>query len=131
MFLSFLLARLLSVRQVVLLYTNAETYLFYRGQAYSRPTGPRLKHLPTRTIERYCPIWMLIDMDDANRGPHIGKRLNIWPIQASSPNPTRWRVWKKQYGAFLFGMPLWSMDELIAGYVFSLFPLSAINPCYV
>ena len=117
-FLSFLLPQLLSVRQVILLYNTTETYLFYRGQAYSRPTGFGLKYFPTRAIKRYyCPIWALIDMDCTGRRPPINKSLNIWPIQASSPNPARWKLWKKQYNATLFGMPLWTMEELIAGYV--------------
>ena len=131
-FLQFILAQLSSACQVVLLCENMQTYLFYCGKVYSRPTLSGFKHLPTRPIKGYyCPIWTLIDMNYADRGPPIDKGLNIWPVQASPSNRIRWKAWQKQYDAALFGMPLWSMKELIARYVFDLFPLSAINPHYV
>ena len=70
---------------------------------------------------------MLVDVDGHDHGPPIGAGENIWPIQASSPNPIRWKSWRKQYDATLLGMPLWKMDELVEGYVFSVFSLSVIN----
>ena len=44
---------------------------------------------------------------------------NIWPIQASSLEPRRYRIWKKHNKALLLGMPLWNADELFEGYVLS------------
>jgi hypothetical protein len=32
---------------------------------------------------------------------HLLSSSNIWPIQTSSPNPTRWKHWRKQNGAAL------------------------------
>jgi hypothetical protein len=46
MFLNFMLARLLSARQVVLLCDVNRIRLFYRGQVYSRLTVLGLENLP-------------------------------------------------------------------------------------
>jgi len=54
--------------------------------------------------------------------------LNLWPIQASFPDPVRWKAWRKQLRGALYGMPLWNTEDLVKGYVFSLFSLSAPNP---
>ena len=126
-----MLVQLISAHQVVLLFRTRKDYLFYRGQVYSRPAGDGYEDLPINQRTSYSPIWTLIDMDCMNQGPPIDPEFNIWPIQASSPNPIRWKAWIKQFNAVLFGMPLWSRKELIAGYVCNLFPLSAINPRYV
>lgn len=42
---------------------------------------------------------------------------NIWPLQASSPEPDRWRDWAKQFKAAVIGMPQWTEEELLAMYV--------------
>jgi len=122
-----MLARLISARQVVILCTTSTAYLFYHGKVYSRRTLHGFEDLPRRRGGLYCPIWMLVDVDGHDHGPPIGAGENIWPIQASSPNPIRWKSWRKQYDATLLGMPLWKMDELVEGYVFSVFSLSVIN----
>jgi len=127
MFLKFMLARLISDRQVVLLCDINTVLLFYHGKVYSRPTQRGFGDLPEHQEAPYCPIWALIDMDCLEEGPPITGSDNIWPIQASSPNPIRWKSWRKQTGAALLGMPLWKMNELMEGYVFSVFSLSAIH----
>ena len=125
MFQMFMLARLLSAHQVVLLCDNYKLFLFFRRQVYYQSTGSYIT-LPQSPY----PIWSLIDVDFQDQGPPYditGDRY-VWPIQTSSPNPVRWHCWTKQIGAAILGMPLWTMEELIEGYVFSLFPLSAIDP---
>jgi len=122
-----MLARLISDRQVVLLCDTSAVFLFFHGKVYSRPTQCGFRDLPKRKGAPYCPIWALIDVDFLNEGPPITDSNNIWPILASSPNPIRWKSWRKQTGAVLLGMPLWEMDELMEGYVFSVFSLSAIR----
>jgi hypothetical protein len=130
-FLNFVLARLLSARQVVLLCTSKEIHLFYRGEVYFRPTASSFEELPERLGSEYYPIWTLIDVDFKKEESVIPEGANIWPIQASSPNSSRWKVWQNHFGAAVWGMPLWNMEELIKGYVFGLFSLSAVDPGHV
>ena len=120
-FLKFMLAWLISVDQVVLLCTADDNYLFYCGQVYVRSTSVGFRGLPVRQNVEYFPIWALIDMDYKKSDPHIRADSDIWPIQASSPNPVRWAPWVKQNGAALLGMPVWSMRELKEGCGLSLF----------
>jgi hypothetical protein len=123
-----MLVRLISARQVVLLWDSSRAYLFYRGQVYFRSTVFGFEDLPEHQRTPYCPIWALIDMDYQYQGPPITGSSNIWPIQASSPDPVRWKHWRKQNRAALLGLPPWNMEELMEGYVFSLF---AIEPGHV
>jgi hypothetical protein len=125
-FLNFMLARLISAHQVVVLYDSSDTHLFYRGQAYYRPGGSDFRYLPRRPEAGYYPIWALIDVGSQENGPPFTDRSNIWPIHTTSPSPVRWTAWQKHWNAALWGMPLWSVEELIEGYV--LFSLSAIEP---
>jgi len=46
MFLKFMLARLISARQVVLLYITSKVFLFYHDKVYSRPTRDGFRGLP-------------------------------------------------------------------------------------
>ena len=121
-FLFFMLARLFSARQVTLLFGTTYAYLFYRRKVYRRSAKLGSWDLPKNPKRRYCPILGFIDADYTNRGPRVKHVANVWPIQFSSPNPIRWKHWVKQNGAATLGMPLWTTDELMRGYVFSLFP---------
>ena len=118
-FLFFMLARLFSAQQVVLLCDGPEAYLFYCGKVYSRSAKLGFHNLPKNPNRRYCPIPALIDVGYEGRGPPLNRIANVWPIQASSPKPDRWQHWVKQNGAATLGMPLWSTEELMRGYVFS------------
>ena len=111
MFQMFMLARLLSAHQVVLLCDNAIIYLFFRRKVYYQSAEsyivlPQSRH----------PIWTLIDVDYQDREPPntITDSRSIWPIQTS---PVRWKNWRKQTKAAMLGMPLWTMEELVKGYV--------------
>jgi len=126
-----MLARLISLHQVVLLCDPTTAHLFYRGQVYSRSTGPCFVNLPTCRKSRYCPIWALVDMDLRMQEPPFEQNINFWPIQAAPPDHIRWAAWRKQFGAALLGMPLWNMKELMEGYVFSSFSLSVKDPGHV
>ena len=118
-FLRFILAWLLSDGQVVLLCDNDQTYLFYRGKVYFRPTHIGFTDLPVHRTAPNRSIWAPIDVDYLDRGPPIRSATVVWPIQAASPNPIRWSSWHKQLNAALWGAPLWSLEELIEGYAFS------------
>ena len=61
-----------------------------------------------------------MDMD-LRKEPPLEDKLNFWPIQTASQNHIRWASWRKQFGAALFGMPLWNIKELMEGYVSSSF----------
>jgi len=127
-FLPFMLARLVSAHQVVVYYTSGRSVLFYRGEVYTRSALSGFEDLPMIQGILYCPVWTLIDMDFGNGAPPIVEDSNIWPIQASLLNPIRWNQWRERDGAALLGMPLWSMEELIMGYAFALFPLLSTDP---
>ena len=124
MLLVFLLVRLLSHDQVVLLRGNNTTLLFYHGQVYSRSVRDGLKNLPHSQKgfpegQGYLPVWGLVDRNSDKYGPDPSPRSNTWVIQACSPQPDRYESWRKHTGAALLGMPLWNLRELMAGYVFS------------
>ena len=125
MFLSFMLARLISARQVVLLYGISRIHLFYQGQVYSRSVASGFENLPECLGTEYYPIWLLINVDTQVQGPRIPEGSFVWPVQASPPDPVRWKGWQKQLGAAVFGMPPWDMEELMEGYVFGF-----VSPSY-
>ncbi|KAF9779833.1 hypothetical protein BJ322DRAFT_344792 [Thelephora terrestris] len=115
-FLKFMLARLISNGQVVLLFDNARAHLFYRGQVHYRVMTDVIDGLPRLTRPgRKSPIWTLVDADIYPLGPPVGGNRDIWPIHATSPKRDRWKVWRKMNDAALWGMPKWSMEELIRG----------------
>jgi len=121
-FLTLMLVRLVSAHQVVFYCNPNEIFLFYRGEVYTRSTQSGFKGLPRVPGVSYCPVWALINMDYEDKPPPITELSKIWPILASSPRPVRWKQWHKQNRAALLGMPLWSMWELMMGYVVALFP---------
>ena len=122
-------ARLISAGQVVLLCDNSDTHLFYRGSVYFRPTEPHgFQNIPTHN-KGYYPVWTLIDFDSQDREPPLTSSTGVWPVQASSPNSIRFKSWRRQNGATLLGMPVWSMEDLVEGYVFS--PLPFLQSTYV
>jgi len=123
-FLFFVLARLFSTHQVALLCNTTWAYLFYRGKVYRRPATNGFWDLPENPERLYSPIFALIDVGCGDQGPNLGRDANVWPIQVSSPNPAQWKHWIGQNRAAALGMPLWSTEELMQGYVFSLFPLT-------
>jgi len=117
-FLKFMLTWLISARQVVLLCTGIDNYLFYCGQVYVKSALDGFRDLPERQNTRYFPIWTLIDVDYQKSNPPLGGSSGVWPIQASPPDPVRWDCWLKRNNAALLGMPVWSMRELVKGYAF-------------
>ena len=115
-FQKFMLAQLISAREVVLLCDSDTILLFFRGRVYSRETTSGFNFLPTLPINVYYPIWALVDVRQLQEPP-IAEKSNIWPVQTSPPHPARWKEWSKQNDAVLLGMPLWNMEELLEGYV--------------
>ncbi|EIM89619.1 uncharacterized protein STEHIDRAFT_108317 [Stereum hirsutum FP-91666 SS1] len=89
-FQKYMLARLLSTKQVVLFSSSSLLYLFFDGRVYLSKTGHFLPQ-PSQTSRE------------------------IRPVDVSPPDPSRYKDWRKQANAALWGMPLWSMEELLAG----------------
>ena len=111
-----MLARLIASRQVVILCDNSRAYLFFDSHVYSQlMNNDPFWNLPKHKTMTYCPIMALINVDYKDQGPSITGESNIWPIQASSPNPIRWKSWAKQNKAAVVGMPHWTTDELAEG----------------
>ncbi|KAF9779871.1 hypothetical protein BJ322DRAFT_1086969 [Thelephora terrestris] len=113
-FLKYMLVWLLSARQVVLLYEKSGIYLFYLGQVYFS-AARNFNYLPEHRMKCFCPVWALIDADLEAQEPPIRAHSNIWPIQASPPDPIRWKLWVKQNHASILGMPKWNTEELAKG----------------
>lgn len=120
--------RFISARQVVLLYDSTSMFLFYAGQVYHRPALNGFHYVPIHEGENKYPAWALIDVDFQNNGPPLSSTTEVWPIQASSPNPVQWDSWSKQLDAAMWGLPLWSFQELVFGYVVRPFPPCAVHP---
>jgi len=128
-FLKFLLVWLLSAHQVVTLCDADSIYLFYHGVVYSRSSESLFVNVPKHKTLRYYPIWAPIDVDFLNREPPVRDDPNIWPVQASPPNPIRWQMWLKQLNGSLLGMPLWNRKDLVQGYaLFSCLPSTRVRP---
>ena len=127
-FLNFMFARLVSAQQVLLIYNVIGIHLFYRGGVYRRPATSRFKHLPRHKTGEYWPIWALIDMDGLTGEPPLSTgEKGVWPIQAASPDPAQYKKWVKYFRAAVIGMPRWSEEELLKGYVLSLFLVPAAD----
>ena len=111
-FLNFVLARLVLADQVVFTCSKHHLYIFYHGKVYFRPAETSLMDLPIHPKGRLWPTWTLVDSDSSEKKPPFGF-TNIWPIQTSSPNPSRWEYLKNCYGAYVLGMPLWNVRNII------------------
>ncbi|KAI0764791.1 hypothetical protein C8Q74DRAFT_1284000, partial [Fomes fomentarius] len=115
MFLKYMLARLLSEKQVVVFYTPQRIYLFYQNYVYHRPeTSEAIIDLPYHTQSTFS-LWMLVDMDPEVREPHVDDVPSVWPVLASPPNSRRWKCWAKQMDGVLWGLDLWTKEELMYG----------------
>ena len=122
-FLAFVLAQLLLAKQVVLLIFPNHLLLFYSGKVYRRE-GSGIDTIPK--YRQYWCTWALINSDSRKEGPPLDTGFSIWPVQASSPKPSRWTAWLNQFGGVLSGMPLWKIHELNDGYVVFCFPRSRV-----
>ena len=113
LFIWFLLVRLLSMEQVVVLHIagggpTGGPILFYHNAVYTASPAAGGSTLP---IPRKAFIWSLFDL---KRGDHPPLALypQCFPVQAPSPNPERYAEWRKERSPFFTYFPLWSLDEL-------------------
>jgi len=116
-----MLVRLISERQVIVQFNGTATTLFKAGEVYIYQ-GSGFAYVPVPREQSVIPVWTLIDVDSGETGAPLTEDLLIWPIQASSPKPVRWRSWSKQFRSAIWGLPLWTLEELVYGYVFGSLP---------
>jgi hypothetical protein len=130
-FLNFILARLISARQVVLVYDGTRLRLFLPGQSILSSGGVRFRYSSSRSKHT-----ILSHMDvDRRRQP---EPRATYPNGIKSladpdvlPGPPSMEVVAEAVQRCSVGVPLWDMEELMEGYVFSLLSLSAIDPGHV
>lgn len=83
------------------------------------PTDVRIYHSQERLDpERYPGAWALVDSNASLVHPReefIGDTSQLFVIQATSPQPLRWKEWSKQLNAPLAVMKAWSWEELYIG----------------
>ncbi|KIJ23241.1 hypothetical protein M422DRAFT_39715 [Sphaerobolus stellatus SS14] len=118
-FLWYALVCLIKKRQPVAFATNNLVYLFYDNRVWFTPAETSNVSFPlgrpvTDSEERWPFLFVLIDHDISTSEPipqlHAGE--DVFPIQASSPSPNRFKTWAKARNAALWGLPLWDETEL-------------------
>lgn len=111
----YLLVRLLNMKQVVLLHALRDSpLLFYHGTVYNGKNA-QIFTLPTPPshLESHPFIWSLLDLGMPDDAPGLAVDPSVcFPVQTSSPNPLRYKLWRKERGALYTGFPLWDPEEL-------------------
>lgn len=125
-FLWYSLVSLLRRKYVVAYTTGKVCYLFFFGIVYEAPVQNLRMPIPGESAAcRF--IWTLIDMDTLAEPPtELTTAKNgpdVFPLQVASPNPVRYKGWRKQRGGggLFLGMPLWDQKELSEGSVMLLY----------
>lgn len=68
--------------------------------------------------ERYPGAWALVDSNVKLEKPHqrfTDSHSKFFLVQATSPQPQRWKGWKKELSAALAVMKLWTWEEIYIG----------------
>ena len=104
-------------REPVVLYDGVITRLFYHGRVYTAKDDAQFPQNPQ--------TWCLIDHNSQLKADIpafiVTNDREAYPVQASSPSPTNYKAWIKQFCATVLGMPLWSKDDIVKAYVSLLF----------
>ncbi|KAE9400364.1 hypothetical protein BT96DRAFT_1018915 [Gymnopus androsaceus JB14] len=123
-FLWYLLAVLLTLkddspvrRAPVLLYHDVHIILFYDDRAYTPISPSTFDFTALPEVDTSNAIWALIDVDDTTGEPAgLAGARGVFPIQAASPDPKRYRNWLRKRKAVMWGFPFWTVEELLAGW---------------
>ena len=96
-------------RELIAFYDGETTRLFHQNHVYKAQVGAEF---PQNQM-----TWCLIDCDYRNDIPVyiVHSQSAVYPVQASSPNLTRYKSWIKQWSAEILGMQLWSEDDIFEG----------------
>jgi hypothetical protein len=62
-------------------------------------------------------IWSLFDIREKIEPESFLVTLPCFPVQTASPDPRRYQTWDKERIPLFTGLPLWTRDELVYGYV--------------
>lgn len=68
--------------------------------------------------QRFPGAWALVDSNVGLTHPReelVSTISNLFVVQSTSPQPSRWKEWSKQLGAVLAVMKAWSWMELYIG----------------
>lgn len=125
----YILVRLLQRKQVVLFSLDGEKlFLFYHDKVYTpEPTSV----LSSLQLPRSKPsssdvfVWSLFDINQRSEPRQLLFNECCFPVQTASPDPIRYKGWVKTRSALVIGLPLWTYDELLQGYVL---PISCFCP---
>jgi len=83
------------------------------------PTNVRIYNSQERLDSgRYSGAWALVDSNFREPTPRdevASSESKFFVIQASSPQPSRWKEWSKQRNAPLAVMKAWTWEELYIG----------------
>jgi len=60
-------------------------------------------------------IWSLFDIREPKEPSLFLVTPPCFPVQSTSPDPIRYKIWDKEYMPLLTGLPLWTRDELVQG----------------
>lgn len=111
----FMLACCIMQRYNVIFHYREVTRFFFEGRVY-QADKPR----PTFMKVQNFFAWSLIDSDTQKTPPPsflTDKTFRIFPIQASSPDEARYAIWLKECQRKIWGMPLWTFEEMVKGCV--------------
>ncbi|KAL4249333.1 Crinkler effector [Abortiporus biennis] len=110
----YLLARLLQQGQVVLISLDGvNIFLFYFDKVYAASmTNSELVQYPSGSTKNLLSIWSLVDTDTGNSEPCPGLLNNKFLVQSAPPDPARYKCWTKQKDAVVFGMKIWTREEI-------------------
>ena len=118
----YLLVRLLQRKQLVLFSPDGEcVYLFFYDKVYAvkeslatQDVGASLPH-PVSSLNIF--IWSLFDIRERREPKRFLVTHPCCPVQTASPDPVRYRTWDEERMPLLTGLPLWTRDELVQGYI--------------
>ncbi|KAK7683592.1 hypothetical protein QCA50_013430 [Cerrena zonata] len=115
----FMLICFIAEGKVVAFYLDGTMYLFRHGHVYR--ALPNLGGTLSDFVESsQDTIWCLIGSDLQIIPPpaHLVSQgvSKIFPIQASPPDYRRYKEWIDRRGGIVLGMPLWTEEELMAGF---------------
>ncbi|KAI0790012.1 hypothetical protein C8Q75DRAFT_763582 [Abortiporus biennis] len=110
----YILARLLQQKQIIVASLDGESVLlFYFNKVYYASSSfPGLLQYPVRSTSTETFLWSLVDTDKGKNEPAPGLQRNKFLVQSASPNPERYKQWVKEKNALIYGMKLWTREEL-------------------
>ena len=117
MFLLYLLARLLGERKAAAVQISSQRYVLFTEQGASMHKGDSIGGIP-------ADAWALSDSMGTDQTPCSAFQFSdAHLVHTSSPAARKWKEWKKQLGATIHVMDIWSEEEfkclLYVGVVYS------------